>query len=347
MTAPPIETERQIPNYRQQVKRALPAHVFEPDYSNLPWFAVHASVIGIGYYLLVAHFSWWLALIVSVAIGHTFACMGFLAHDISHGGTIKRLWIRDILSGLAFSPLAVGPYLWRRWHNADHHNNTQIEGIDPDHLFTIYDYQHNPVLRWLYTLSPVLRNIIVFGSFSYRLTQKMITMVITYVMSPKSTTAQRVLLVAQLIVPLALWIVPSSLLGWHVLVFGYMIPVLIGNAVAISYISTNHFLNPLANESDVLASSLSVTLPKSLRWLDPLHLWFGAHVGHHLFPQASARQARIIESKVAELFPDRFHTMTVTSALRLLWQTPWIYEDKVNLVDPKREIRTGTLGNGL
>src|SRR6185312_13504829 len=129
------------------------------------------AIIGSSYYLLITHFSWWLAPMLALVVGHTFACMGFLAHDICHGGTIKKLWIRDILAGLGFSPLAIGPYLWRRWHNADHHNNTQVEGVDPDHLFTMEDYQKNPILRWLYRISPFARNLIIFSSFSYRMTQ--------------------------------------------------------------------------------------------------------------------------------------------------------------------------------
>jgi fatty acid desaturase len=341
------DTAQRIPNYRNQVKRALPDNILEPDYANLGWFLVHGAIISAGYYLLYAHFNWWLAPIIALAIGHSFACMGFLAHDICHGGTIKKLWLRDLLAGLGFSPLAIGPYLWRRWHNVDHHNNTQVEGVDPDHLFTIEDYKHNPILRWLYRITPLARNLIIFSSFSYRMDQQMIRMLLTYVRSRKTTAGQKILLVAQFVVPLTLWVTGSLLLGTQVFWWGYFVPLLIGNAVAISYIATNHFLNPLADDRDVLATSLSVTLPKPLRWLDPWHQRFGAHVSHHLFPTAPGKHARQIEAKVAELWPDRFHTMPITTALKLLWQTPWVYEDKVNLVDPHREIRSGTLGHGL
>ncbi len=336
-----------VPNYRNQLKKVLPAEIFKPNYSNLVWFGIHGAIVGLAYYLLTAHFSWWLAPIMALVIGHTFACMGFLAHDISHGGSVKRLWIRDILAGLGFSPLAIGPYLWRRWHNSDHHNNTQVEGVDPDHLFTIDDYKHNPVLRWLYRISPLLRNLIIFGSFSYRMTQQMVRMVITYLRSKKSTNGQRWLMIGQLVAPLGLWIGGTLLLGTQVLIWGYFVPVLVANAVAISYIATNHFLNPLADGSDVLATSLSVTLPRPLRWLDPWHQWFGAHVAHHLYPQASGRYSRLIEARVAEMYPDRFHTMPIATALKLLWKTPWVYEDKTTLLDPHREVRSGTLGHGL
>src|SRR6185503_6323078 len=136
---------------------------------------------------------------------------------------------------------------------------------------------------------------------------------------------QRVVLVVQQILPIAVWIAFTLHFGTQVLLWGYLIPMLVANAIAISYIATNHFLNPLADERDVLATSLSVTLPKPLAFLDAWHSHFGAHVAHHLFPQAPARYGRAIEAKVQELYPDRFHVMPMMTALAMLWKTPWIY----------------------
>lgn len=339
--------EPSIPNYRRELKKALPASVFAPDFRNLWWFAIHGAIIATGFYVLANHFSIWTAPLIAIAIGHTFGCMGFLAHDICHGGSIKRLWVRDLLSGISFSPFWIGPYLWRRWHNADHHNNTNVEGVDPDHLFTIEEYKHNPVLRFLYRISPLARNVVIFSSFTYRMSQQMLRMAITYLRSPKSTTKDRITIIWQLLLPMAFWIGLTWSLGPQVLLWGYLLPLLVANSLVISYIATNHFLNPLADERDVLATSLTVTLPRGLAWLEPWHLGFGAHVAHHLFPQASARHGRIIEAKVAEMYPDRYHTMPITRALRLLWNTPWIYENRTTLIDPHREARSGTLGHGL
>ncbi len=336
-----------IPNYRNAVKKQIPAHFLQPEYTNLLWFIPHSAIISTALYLLTAHFSWWYAPILSIVIGHSFACLGFLAHDIAHGGSIRNIFVRDWVSGIAFSPFGIGPYLWRRWHNADHHNNTQVEGIDPDHLFTIHDYQHNPILKWLYRLSPLARNVIIFSAFSYRMTQQTIRMAITYIISPKSTARQRVVIIAEQIAPIAVWVALTLHFGTQVLLWGYLIPMLVANSIVISYIATNHFLNPLADDSDVLATSLSVTLPKQLRFLEAWHSNFGAHVAHHLFPQAPARYARAIEDKVEELFPDRFHRMPLFSALKHLWNTPWVYEDNHTLIDPRKEERHGTLGHGL
>lgn len=344
---PPTKVVSSIPNYRNQVKKAIPAEYLKPDYSNLLWLPVHAAIIGSCYFVLTAHFAYWSAPLLALVVGHSFACLGFLAHDILHGGSIKTPIVRDTLAGISFSPFWIGPYLWRRWHNADHHNNTNIEGVDPDHLFTIDEYKSNAILRFLYSVHPLLRNIIIFSSFAYRMTQQNLRMAVTYLKSPKSTGRDKFTIVWQIAVPIAAWGGFSYFLGSQVLIWGYLVPLLVANSIAISYIATNHFLNPLADENDVLGTSLSVTLPKWLKFLDPWHQYFGAHVAHHLFPQAPGRYARAIEEKVKELWPDRYHQLPLFTALKALWNTPWIYEDKETLIDPKREIRSKTLGRGL
>ncbi len=335
----------EIPNYRQQVRRALPDHLFKPDLSLLWWFPVHIAVIGGCYGLLATQFTWWLAPICALAIGHSFGCMGFIAHDIAHGASVRNPHLRDWLAGIGFSPFAIGPLLWRKWHNAEHHNNTNIEGEDPDHLFTIENYHKSPVLRLLYRISPLLRNLIIFGSFTFRMDQQMGLMLIAQ--WRKCRPRDRAIMLAQVIAPLAFWCALTLSLGTQVFWWGYVVPLMVGNAMVISYIVTNHFLNPLADERDVLATSLTVTLPKGLGWLDAWHNHFGAHVAHHLFPNAPAKSGRIIEAKVQELFPDRYHSMTITRALYLLWKTPWVYEDHDTLIDPQRQVRSKTLGKGL
>jgi fatty acid desaturase len=337
-----------IPRYRNVLKNELPEELLKPDNLHLLWFIPHALIIAGSYWLLAANFTWWSALLTSLLVGHSFGCLGFVAHEVCHGGAIKNVKIRHFLAGLAFSPFGIGPYLWSRWHNASHHNNTQIPDLDPDRLFLLSEYQHNPVLKWLYRMSPLARNVVIFGFFSLMMSQHNLTMMLSFLRDPKTTARERATIVFQFILPNLLWIGGTLLIGWQVFVFGYLIPLMIANAIVIGYISTNHFLNPLADERDVLASSLSVTLPKWLGWLDVMHLHFGAHVAHHLFPHAPSRHTRKIEAKVAEIWPDRYHVMPFSKALKLLWNTPWVYEDTGRqLYDPQAGKTTPTLGNGL
>lgn len=336
-----------IPNYRQQLRKVLPDHYFRPDPWPLLWIPFHFAVIGLCFWALSQHFSWWLAPICALVIGHSFGCLGFLAHDVGHGGTVRPLWARDFIAFLCFSPFFIAPKLWRRWHNAEHHGHTQVEGVDPDHLFTMEHYAENKILQALYRLHPVARNLVIFGSYTFRMTQQQIRMLITYLRSPLVPGGEKALMLGQGLAQLGLWVGLTAWLGPNVLVWGFLIPHLVGNALVISYISTNHFLNPLGDAKDVLGSSLTVTLPGWLKWLDPLHNYFGAHVAHHLFPQASPRHARAIEAKIQEMFPDRYHTMSIFRALKMLWDTPWVYENGTMLVDPHRGEKHPTLGHGL
>ena len=340
--------ESSVPNYRKAVREALPAEVFRADNRNLLWIPVHAAIIGVSWWLLAAHFSFWTTPFLALLVGHSFGCMGFIAHDIAHGGGVRNPRLRDALSGVCFAPFWISPYLWRRWHNAEHHGHTQVEGVDPDHLFTIEFYQQNPVLRFLYRLPPFVRNVIVFGSFSFRMNQQTLRMAWLYLTDRDETRRQRLIIVAQTLAGILGFAGATLLLGTQVLVWGYVLPILVGNAIVIGYIATNHFLNPLEHdERDVLATSLSVTLPRPLRWLDGMHQAFGAHVAHHLFPHVSAHNVRTIDAKLAELFPDRFHQMPLLTALAKLWTTPWVYSDHRTLTDPQRGISSPTLGHGL
>jgi fatty acid desaturase len=338
----------EIPRYRQILRRELPDHLFRPDNRNLLWFLPHGAIIAASFWLLTAHFNWWVAPLLALVVGHSFACLAFLAHETCHGGGIKSKRLRQFLTWVAFSSLGIGPTLWSRWHNGEHHGNTQHKELDPDRLFTLDEYKNNPVLKWLYRMSPLARNLVIFGFFSLMMTQHNFTILVTYVRDPKTDPRQRFAMIAEFVLAKAFWIGLTLALGWQVFLFGYLVPLLVANAIVISYIATNHFLNPLADHGDVLASSLSVTLPRWLGWLDVLHLHFGAHVAHHLFPQAPTRHARYFEEEIAARWPDRYHVMPFHKALKLLWDTPWVYtNDGQDLINPPMEEILPTLGRGL
>jgi fatty acid desaturase len=189
----------------------------------------------------------------------------------------------------------------------------------------IDEYKDNAVLKWLYKMSPKARNAVIFGFYTLMMTQHNITMALAYLKDPSSTPRDRAVILFQFFLPKALWIGVTAYLGWPVLVMGYVVPLLVGNAMVIS-----------------------VTLPRWLAWLDVMHCRFGAHVAHHLFPHAPSRFARKIEERIAELWPDRFHVMPMNQALKLLAETPWVYaEDGQMLINPETGAESATLGKGL
>lgn len=337
-----------IPAYRRVLKAQIPPRYLKPDNAHLWWLVPHFLLIFGCIKAISVWPAWWLVIPLSIVIGHSFGCLGFVAHEICHGGAIRNRNLRHFLAGIAFSPFGIGPHLWSRWHNAEHHGHTQDADLDPDRLFLLDEYKNKPVLKWLYKRSPILRNLFIFGFYSLMMSEQNFRAMVRYLRDGRTTAREKTTILVEFLVPSAFWIVVTSLFGWQSLAFGYLLPLLIGNFMVISYISTNHFLNPLVDESDVLASSLSVTLPRWLKWLDTLHSHFGAHVAHHLFPQAPSRHARKIEQYIAKEWPERFHIMPLQKALKLLWNTPWIYdEDGKALLDPHKQVAYPTLGHGL
>jgi fatty acid desaturase len=110
-----------------------------------------------------------------------------------------------------------------------------------------------------------------------------------------------------------------------------------------SYIATNHFLNPLTEINDPLANSLSVTGP---RWLERLHLEFGYHVEHHLYPTMSGRHAPAVRDVLVRLYGDRYLSLPHTRALHLLYTRPKLHDTHDTLINPRTRATFNTLAPG-
>jgi fatty acid desaturase len=142
---------------------------------------------------------------------------------------------------------------------------------------------------------------------------------------------------------LAFWLAVLALIGPWSFLFVYVVPVLVANAIVMSYIATNHFLNPLTEVNDPFANSLSVTSP---RWLELLHLHFGYHVEHHLFPTMSGRHAPAVRDVLRQLYGQRYLTLPHAQALRLLYSRPKLHREHDTLVDPRTMRTFQTLAPG-
>jgi fatty acid desaturase len=67
-------------------------------------------------------------------------------------------------------------------------------------------------------------------------------------------------------------------------------------------------------------------VPPGPRWVERLHLQFGYHVEHHLFPTVSGRHASSVRDVLSRLYGDRHLTMSHARALRLLYTRPKIHD---------------------
>lgn len=297
-----------------------------------------AGFLGIGFFDLHIVFN----IMIAGVLGACFAAMGFLGHEILHGTVVKTAWLRNFLGAVAFWPLSTGPRLWRKWHNMNHHVHTQHDEKDPDAWPALERLVQNSFLRVIYRLPFGLRAFFSFISLSIQFTMHGLKMFFEYIKDFNPRNRPAVLL--QTVLPWATWIGLLFWIGPVKWLFAFFIPLLIANFIVMSYISTNHRLNPLTPVNDPLANSLTVTVPK---WVDVLHFNFSYHTEHHLFPSMSPKYYPVVKQHIKKMWPERYHEMKMSKAMKTLWNTPRVYFKGNELIDPNKETLFGTLGNGL
>lgn len=330
-------------HYLAKLNGLLPKKYFRRAPERLWWLLPHLGLITAGFYAITAlNLNIWANLAISLVIGHSFACLGFLAHEVLHGTVVRPVWLQEALGVLCFAPFLLGPRLWRKWHNIEHHGHTQHGEDDPDAMATWEQFQARPELQKYYSLAPFLRSFLLFAGFSVWFSVHSLLMLRRYY--GELEQRDRRAAITQLAIPTAVWFALLLWFGPLNFVFAYIVPLLAGNFLIMSYIATNHLLNPLSDSNDPLVTSLSLKVPT---WLDVIHLRFSHHTEHHVFPNMSSKYAPYLKTELKRLWPDRYHEMPHWQAMLTLWRTPRIYHGHDELYDPKAGLAYGSLGRGL
>lgn len=329
--------------YTRVLKERLPRRCFEPVPKQLIWLIPHGAIISGGIAAIALLHLHWLANVgIALLIGSSFACLALLGHNVLHGSVVRTAWLRNLVGAICFVPFNLGPRLWRRWHNVEHHGHTQDGEQDPDAMGTLDDYLNRPAVRLLYRFTPWTRGLLTFLSFTFWFSLHSFLMLCRYLRAFRRQERPVVLL--QFAVPILLWGGLLLLIGPHKFTFAYVVPVLVANFTVMSYISTNHLLNPITPQNDPLANSLTVVLP---RWVDVLHHSFSHHTEHHIFPAMNSCYAPRVKALIKELWPERYNEMPHWQALLAIWRTPRLYAAPDTLADPHRGIGYPVLGHGL
>jgi fatty acid desaturase len=233
---------------------------------------------------------------------------------------------------VAFLPFTISPRLWVVWHNRVHHGHTAEDGVDPDAYPSLAEYRRRPVLRLLDRFALGHGHPAGAVSLLVGLTGQSLQALRTVGGDRRyMTRREHALAIGETLAAAACWIAVGLTLGPRTLLFAWLLPLLVGNAVVMSYILTNHGLSPYTEVNDPLLNSLSVTTP---RVLSILHLNFGYHVEHHVFPAMSPANAPAVSRLLRERWPARYQSMPLARALRALALTPRIRGTATTLVDP-------------
>ena len=300
--------------------------------TRLAWLAFHLTVIAAGIVAL-AH-GWgglWAAPLYALVIGHAFAGCAFVGHETMHGAVVRGRRLRYLVGFVSFLPFTLSPRLWVAWHNKTHHGNTMSETDDPDAYPTLEAYRRSGTLRFVDRFSFARDRWAGIVTLLVGFTGQSSQMLWRWSRKGGLETREHRLAVAETLGGLVLWASIGFVVGPLAFLFAFVLPLLVANAIVIGYILTNHSLSPMTEVNDPLVNSLSVTVP---RWVARMHLEFGLHVEHHLFPSMSSAYAPLVRAEQQARWPERYQSMPLLRALLLLRRTPRVYRTPTKLHDP-------------
>lgn len=336
---------RTTAQYVRELKPRLGAEVFAPARSRLLWLPVHLALIVTTIVAVASGWlPWMLVPVASLLLGVCYAGLTFLGHETMHGGTVRGRRLKHVVTFIGFLPFTLSPRLWRTWHNAQHHGNTNHPTIDPDKYPMLSVYEGSSVVRMVTDkfslggrrLSGVLSLMFGFTGQSNKILADAHN-------RGWMTKAQHRAAIAESAVGWALWATVAWLVGPLAFVFVFVLPMIVANVMVMSFILTNHGLSPMTDINDPLVNSLSVTVPK---FYDFITLGFGFHTEHHMFPAISTRNAPAVRAAILELWPERYQAMPLSKALLALHRTARVYRDHETLIDPRTGATFPTLMPG-
>jgi len=320
--------------YQQELKKHLSPEIFKRAPFRV-FYLITFLLLNIALILAVIHydFPWYFKLLAGFLIGQFNAGMAFVAHETLHGAIFKNRFLQQLVGAIGFGPFLLSPTYWRFWHNTLHHGNTQLIYKDPDAFPTLPVYKRSKFMCAIYKLCPGSRNPLSYFYFFYWFSFQSILNQTTMRFKNKMWDSMNHAKVTKEFIPVcALAVFYIYFVGLDNLLWLVLIPMAVQNYVILSYILTNHNISPLTKINDPLENSLTVTTNPLF---DFVHLNFGYHVEHHLFPRVSSKHAKTIHHLLKEKYPTKYKSMPKWKALKYLYKTSRIYKNSNELIHPK------------
>lgn len=321
-------------NLRDVLKRSLGKRVREISPGDLWRMALHGAIVA-GCFVALCGLPSYLSLtavLLSILIGHSYACLAFLAHSVSHGSVVRGKHLRYALEFLLWTPLIVPPTVWRILHNRTHHHHANTPA-DCDRAYIVSD-QHLGAKAWYMRLfSPLkgslgrwnplslvhfptymIRNILLLGA-DIRL---------PFVAAvPRVTTQERVTILFEIVLLIGLhaWFVAFMWRDAGTLLVVEIIPITVASSVLMAFIFTNHLSKPVLHEGDILQTTVSLRIPRFLSWL---YSDFNYHVEHHLFPSTPSKHYAIVSRELQKLTGGQYSYPTFVEAWKEVLASPFL-----------------------
>ena len=335
---------KSLGEYNKELSQYFDRSYLKRDPMRLSYFFVFVGVAALGIYLIkFAALPFILKPILGIIVGMMFGGMAFISHELLHGAVLKDRKLQDAFSLIGFAPFIISPTYWRFWHNKLHHGNTQLLYKDPDAFPTKMIWKRSKFMRFVYPLSPGSKTFLsyfyFFYWFSFQAFLNQVYMRFGNKMWEKMDHRKVTLEFTVQVIAFTAYVGFIGVENWLWL---WIIPFAVQNYTVMSYISTNHNLSPYTRVNDPLMNSLSVT---NHPLLEKVHLNFGYHTEHHLFPSMPMSKAKEVHKKLKELYPDRYKCMPKKEALKRLYSTSRIYKNRETLINPFTDEEYRTLGH--
>jgi fatty acid desaturase len=321
--------------YNKVLGEKLPKKFFQHDQSRIKWFFIFTTLSWGAFAAIVMNPE--LPFIIKAALGLIIGGANggnvFLAHELLHGAILKNTKAQTFISFLQFMPLMISPTFWKYWHNRLHHGKTQKNILDPDAFPTLAVYKRTKSIQRIFAWTPGSGYLRSYTYFFFWFTYQAFTNQLYLRFSNRLyNSCDHKKVTFEFYSQVLFMVGMIYLAGPAGLLFAIVIPFLVQNYIVMSYISTNHNLSPLTKVNDPLVNSLNVTNNK---FFNLIHLNFGYHAEHHIFPKMSARWAPEVNKVLKEDFPNKFKEMPKWKAIKLLYSTPRIYNNSTELIHPE------------
>jgi fatty acid desaturase len=314
-------------DYVRAIKADLPLEAFAPAPIKLAKMLGYLSLLSAAYLALRVASSVLILFLLSILIGQILACVGFLNHELSHGAIIRRRVPCYALEFLFWALVFIPATVWRRVHNQTHHAHANTPS-DPDRAFL--RSEESAVTRWytrifypnrrspkwnplvaLHLVPYVARNAL--ASFLPSRTKPVFVPALPYY-----SGTQRLAVVCEILMIVVIQIGIFEIVGrsWFKYLWASPVAYLITSAMTMSYIFTNHFLNPISETSDPVRGSTSVTVHAAF---DLLHEHFSLHTEHHLFPGMNSDFYPLVAKSLRLRFPESYNRIAIGAAWKRLW----------------------------
>ena len=323
----PFKTQAE---YIKEIKSLLPKEAFAPASDKLPVMFAYLIALLVLYFTFRLTQQTFVYIILSLALAHCLASLGFFAHDLSHRAIIRKARYRYPLEVLLFGVNLLPATLWDHLHNRTHHVHLKAVKKPAEHFSHISSrpekwykkfflptkraYKFNPLTR-LHFLAYLLGNYIaaieaeqanlkggpVKGKYSKK--QK-----------------RRIWLEIGVIIFLQLMIFFGTGADWWAYFWAGPVAYLLTFFILMAYIFTNHTIhsvNALQEVDDPLLTTISLEVHPLF---NKLHLHFAYHTEHHLFPSLNSDYYPLVSKTLREKYPEKYNYIRLQDAWRELWQ---------------------------